>query len=71
MQALNSPFIHTLQASYTLHGTARDGMGTVIPILLLVCGCSPHDAGPGASTGCACCIRTGLGPLGGQGRAQP
>lgn len=28
MQALNRPFIHTLQASYTLHGTARDGMGS-------------------------------------------
>lgn len=41
MQALNSPFIHTLQASYTLHGAARDAMGRVVPILLLACGCSP------------------------------
>lgn len=56
MQALNSPFIHALQASYTLHGTARDGMGRAVPILLLACGCSP-------STGCACCIHTGLAPL--------
>lgn len=61
MQALNSPFIHALQASYTLHGTARDGMGRAVPILLLACGCSP-------STGCACCIHTGLAPLGGSGQ---
>lgn len=54
MPALNRPFIHTLQASYTLHGTARDGTGRVIPILLLVHGHSHHDAGPAASTGCAC-----------------
>lgn len=30
-QALNRPFIHTPQASHTLHGTARDGMGKAAP----------------------------------------